>query len=171
MAMEDTLIGAIDTKFIVQLNRSQKQISGKDVLSHTLSVALSDGTGVNQAKGFFGSIFTATTGGITVSLAHATDPLGAAGDDEPSMDPDGLKLRGLLIQNLDSTNYVTVGLGTNALTSWLGGTTPTVRIPAGGFIFSTFPAGLDALTTGSNDEIELTADTASCSVKISYIFG
>lgn len=171
MAMTDTLAGFIEANMQIGLDRSQQQISGKDVLSHKITKSISDGSSSNQATGFFGSVFTATTGGITISLADSADPLGAAGDDVPSMDPEGLKLRAIMIQNLDDTNFVDVGLGTNALTSWLTGTTPEIRVPAGGFILATMPAGLDAMNDGADDEITVTANSDSCQVRISYLFG
>jgi len=171
MAMTDILSGVINANLKINLNRLQSQISGKDVLSHNISTSISDGAGSNAATGFFGSVFTATVDGITISLADSEDPLGAAGDDVPSMDPEGLKIRAIMIENLDTTNYVEVGLGTNALTSWLTGTTPEIRIPASGFILATMPAGLDVMNDGVDDEIKVTANTDSCSVRISYLFG
>ena len=171
MAMTETLSGTINAGLRISLAREQSQISGKDTLAHNITRAISDGAGSNAATGYFGSVFTATTSGITVSLADSADPLGAAGDDVPSSDPEGLKLRAIMIENLDDTNFIDVGLGTNALTNWLTGTTPEIRIPALGFILSTMPAGLDAMNDGADDEIKITADTASCSVRISYIYG
>lgn len=171
MAMNDTLSGTINAGLRISLAREQSQITGKDTLSHNITRSISDGTGSGAASGYFGSVFTATTGGITISLADSVDPLGAAGDDVPSSDPEGLKIRAIMIENLDTTNFVDVGLGTNGLTSWLTGTTPEIRIPATGFILSTMPAGLDAMNDGVDDEIKVTANSASCSVRISYIYG
>lgn len=171
MALADTLYGEVQGIINVNIKTSEGNLAGKNQLSHDAKAGLTDGSNSNQATGFCGTTLTATTGGITISLADSADPFGAAGDDTPTEDPEGKKLRAILIQNLDSTNFVTLGLGTNALTSWLGGTTPTVKIPALGFIMATMPAGLDAMNDGTDDEITLTADTASVSVKISYIFG
>lgn len=171
MAITDTLSGTVKAELAVNLARVSGNYTGKDTLSHTKTMTLTDGTSTNQASGWFGTSFTATTGGITISLADSADPLGAAGDDVPTSDPEGLKLRAIMIENLDTTNYVTLSLGTSAVTSWLGGTSPTVRIIAGGFLLQTFPAGLDALNDGSDDELKLTANSASVTVKISYLFG
>lgn len=173
MAISDTLTATLTTQLTASLLRAQSVggFSGTDRINVSASQAFTDGTGSGQASGFFSSKFTATTGGITISLADSADPLGAAGDDVPTSDPEGLKLRAILIKNNDSTNFVTLSLGTNALTSWLAGTAPTVRIPAGGFLAATMPAGLDAMNDGSDDEIKLTADTASCIVEIAYIYG
>ncbi len=76
-----------------------------------------------------------------------------------------------MLVNEDATEYVDVGLGSSALTSWLTGTTPEIRIPAGGMLLATFPAGLDAMNDGTDDEIKVTAQTTSCTVKIIYLFG
>jgi len=170
MAETTVLSGEVESKIDVGLDTTEGGLQGRNNLPHKVVQAFSNGSGANQATGFFSSTFTATTGGITISLADI-DPLGAAGDDTPTSDPEGLKLRAILIQNNDSTNFIDVGLGTNALTSWLTGTTPEIRIPAGGSLLSTFPSGLDAMNDGADDEIKVTADTASVSVKISYIFG
>jgi hypothetical protein len=172
MALSDTLSGTIDFDVNVVLSRTFGLATGKDNLSQKKTITLTDGSSTNQAAGWCSaSSITVTTGGITISLADEADPFGAAGDELPTSDPEGLKLRAIMIENTDSTNYITLGLGTNFITSWLGGTTPTVRIPAGGIILQTFPAGLDAMNDGADDEIKLTANSASCVVKISYIFG
>ena len=75
-----------------------------------------------------------------------------------------------MIENTDSTNYVTVAKGTNGMTNWISGTN-TVRIPAGGVLLATFPAGIDAINDGTDDEITITANTASCVVVVSWVFG
>lgn len=171
MAITDTLSGEILAVINTSIATTEGNLTGNNQLAHKVHKSITDGTTANKATGFCGTTLTVTTGGITISLADSADPFGAAGDDTPTEDPEGKKLKAILIQNLDATNYIDVGLGTNALTSWLTGTTPAIRVPAGGFILSTMPAGLDAMNDGSDDEIKLTADTASVSVKISYIFG
>ena len=145
--------------------------TGTDQISHSKTQTFTDGSGANQASAWFSSQFDATTGGITISLADSADPLGGAGDEVPTADPEGLKIRVVMIENTDDTNYVELSEGTNAITSWLGGTTPTVRIPAGGVLLQTFPSGLDAINDGADDEIKITANTDSCTVKISVIYG
>jgi len=173
MALTDSLSATIIASVDLAVNRSQSlgSFSGKDKAKVIHKNVFSDGSGTDQATGFFSSQFTATTGGITISLADSADPLGAAGDDVPTSDPEGLKLRAILITNEDSTNYVTLVPGTNAITSWFGAGTHTLRIPAGGVLLATFPAGLDALNDGVDDEIKITADTASVTVNIAYMFG
>jgi len=145
--------------------------TGTDKITHKKTQSYTDGSSADQASGWFSTLITVTTGSTTISLADSADPTGALGSDVPSGDPEGLKLRAIVIENQDDTNYVTLGLGSNALTSWLAGTSPTVRIPAGGILAATMPAGLDAMNDTSDDEITLQANTASCNVKLSYLFG
>ncbi len=171
MAITDTLNGKIKVDVLSWLNRSSGNWAGKDTLSHSKEVVLSDGTGSNQASGWFGSSFTCTTGGITVSLADSADPLGAAGDDVPSSDPEGLKLRAILIENQDDANFISVKKGTNGETSIFSGSTDSVQISAGGMFLWTSPAGINAMEDGTSDELLFTADTASCTVKLSYLYG
>lgn len=171
MAYADTLTGTIKAEINTQISTSEGTLEGKNSLVHSVSKRLTDGSGSNQATGFFSSTFTATTGGITVSLADSADPLGAAGDDTPTMDPEGTELRAVLIENLDSTNYITVKRGTNGEASILTGGTDSIKLVAGGLFLWTCPAGDNTMNDGSDDELLITADTASCSVKISYVFG
>ena len=173
MAITDSLNGSVYTKLDFALTRAQTLggMAGKDNIIVSANQDFADGTAADQASCWLTSSFSATTGGVTISLADSADPLGAAGDDVPSADPEGLKLRAIFVANDSTTNYVELGVGTNAVTSWIEGTTPTVRIPAGGFFVQTFPSGLDALNDGVDDEIKITADTASCTCRITVIYG
>lgn len=146
-------------------------MAGLDHVEVSKINAFTDGTGTDQANGWFSSQFTVTTGGgVTVSLANA-DPLGGAGDDVPTSTVEGLKLRAIMICNDDATNYVTVAPGVAGVTSWIAGTTPSVRIPAGGMLLATFPAGLDALNDTTDDELLFIANSASCICRLAYIYG
>ena len=176
MALADTLTALVRGEIRSSLNRSQTlgDFSGQDKYDHLVAQTVANGSGVSQASGAFASEFTVTTGGITVSLANSTDPLGAAGDDVPSSDPEGLKLRAILVENRDPAatgNFITVAPGSNGLTSWIGGTTPTVRVPPGGLLLATMPDGLDAMNDGVDDELLFTADTASVVTRLTYLFG
>jgi len=173
MAITDSLQGSVYTKLDFALTRTQSVggMAGKDNVMVSANQDFADGTAANQASCWLSSSFTATVGGVTISLADSANPLGAAGDDVPTADPEGLKIRAIFVANDDTTNYVELGLGTNKVTSWLEGTTPTVRIPAGGFFVQTFPSGLDAINDGDDDEIEITANTDSCTCRITVIYG
>lgn len=171
MAYADTLTGELQVIFNPYIITTEGNIAGNRRGLHKITKALSDGSGTGAATGFFSTTFTATTGGITISMADSADPLGAAGDDTPTMDPEGLKLRGFLIENQDDTNYISVKSGTNGDINILDGATDSIIVTAGGFFAWNSPAGVNAMTDGTDDEILVTADTASCSVKITYIFG
>lgn len=171
MAYADTLTATITAGINASLSTTEGGISGSRNAVHELSKKLVDGTSSGQATGFFSDSFTATTGGITLSMADSADPLGAAGDDAPTEDPEGLKLRAMLIENQDATNFVSVKAGANADTNIFSGSTDSVKITAGGMFLWTSPAGVSAMNDGVDDELLITADTASCTVKITYIFG
>lgn len=174
MALVDTLSGKVTMDNSVTLDRTSGtagNVNGADLLSHKLIQSLTNGSGTNQASGFFAATFTATTGGITISLADSADPLGAAGDDIPSSDPEGLKLRAIMVENQDSTNFISFKQGTNGEPSVITGSTDAIKISAGGAFIWTSPAGITAMSDGVDDEILIQADTASVTVKISYVYG
>jgi len=171
MAYTDTFGGTLEVRFLPKITTTDGLIEGKKSASHKFDITYSDGTGSGAAQGLFSGTFTATTGGITVSLADSADPLGTAGDDVPTSDPEGLKLRAIMIENLDDTNYIKVQSGTNGDTNLLSGGTDYIPVTAGGLILWVSPAGVNAMNDGTDDELLITADTASCSVKLTYIFG
>lgn len=173
MAITDTLAGSMFAKIDTSLARAQSVggFSGKDNVTVSKNQSFTDGSGTNQASGFFSSTFTAATGGSTISLADSADPLGALGDDVPTSDPEGLKIRGILIINNDSTNFVTVKRGVNGEASIFNGGTDGIVLSAGGFFAWTSPAGISAMNDGSDDELLFTADTAGVSVTLTFIYG
>jgi|TARA_Y100000310_G_scaffold140352_1_gene139773 hypothetical protein len=173
MALTDTLDATIKIEFDAAIDRSQTlgDFSGKDVAKLIHREVFTDGAGSSAATGFFSSQFTATVGGITVSLADSADPLAAAGDDVPTEDPEGKKLKALVITNEDTANFVSVKRGANGEASVFDGATDSVVITAGGMFAWTSPAGISAMNDGVDDEILITADTDSCVVKIAYLFG
>ena len=174
MAISDTLNGTITGQIISSLARTggtAGNLRGRDTVSHKKRQPLTDGSSTDQASGQFAATFTATTGGITISLADSADPLGAAGDDVPSSDPEGLKLRGIMFENQDSTNFISIKQGSNGETSILTGATDSIKVSAGGFFLWTSPAGISAMNDGVDDELLVTADTASVTTKLTYIYG
>jgi len=173
MAITDTFSGKVRLELTGELERTNSSGShvGTDKLGHVITETLTDGSTADKATSWFSSQFTATTGGITISLADSADPLGAAGDEVPTADPEGLKMKMIVVENLDTTNYVELTVGTNGVSNWLTGTTPALRIPATGWVAHYLPAGIDALNDGADDEIKITADTSSCTVNISVLYG
>lgn len=171
MALTDTMVAEIVAKVQARVTTTEgNQVGNVDAL-HNLSKSIADGSGSAQATGVFSSSFVATTGGVTVSLADDADPLGGAGSDAPTTDPEGLKLKAVLIENQDATNFVNVKRGTNGETSMLTGSTDSLKITAGGFNLWYSPAGVSAMNDGTDDELLFTADTASVTVKLTYIYG
>lgn|SRR3990167_564243 len=171
MAYTDTFSGELEIRFNGTLVTTDGSIEGEKTISHKILKKVSEGAGSNQAVGGYSEIITVTTGGITLSLADSADPASTAGDDIPTSDPEGLKLKGILFENQDATNFVSVKKGTNGETSIFTGATDSVKITAGGLFLWYSPAGVSAMNDGADDELLITADTASCSVKLTYIFG
>ena len=173
MAITDSLSATFYAKIDADLTRAQSYggFAGKDSIDVNKTQSFTDGSDSQQATGWFSSQFTATTDGITISLADSADPLGTAGDDVPTSDPEGKKLRALFIINEDTTNYIELENGTNALADMLTGTSAKIRIGPRGFLAISIPDGYSAMNDGSDDELKITANTSSCSVKITYMFG
>jgi hypothetical protein len=174
MAINDTLSAKLQVKLSGTLARAMGSggHTGTDVLNHEKNQIFTDGTGANQASGWFSTTITVTTSSNTISFANA-DPTGGLGDDTWTLSPAELKVRAIVIENTDTTNYVTLGFPSTGITGWVAGTTNsgTVIIPAGGVLAATFPSGLNAMTDGADDEVTLQANTASVVVKLSILFG
>ena len=149
-------------------------LSGSNNADHEITKGMTDGTGNNQGTGAFSAEFEATTGGVTISLADSVDPLGGQGDDTPTdTDPEGTKLKAVLIENKEDAggNFVKVKRGTNGETSILDGSTDSIRINAGGFFLWYAPDGVSAMNDGTDDELLFTSSTANVTVKLTYIYG
>jgi hypothetical protein len=176
MAITDTLEATLTTYLSVVNSRSHEGggFEGEDVYLLSSEHDLTDGSGDDQASGAFSSeALTITTGGITLSLADSADPTAGAGSEVPSSDPEGLKLRYVKIVNLDTTNFVTITTSgvSNANGDMLNSAGASVKLyPEGKFIW-TAPDGGSAIEDGTSDEIKLTADTASCTCELHYVFG
>ena len=174
MAKTDTLSGDISIRTDLKLTTAIGSLMTsfpRATLGKIFS--FTDGTGTSQAEGWLTGVNTVTTDGITWSLADSVDPFGAGGDDVPEngYDPEGKKIKAILILNNDSTNYVTLGLGAHPPTDILAGTTPTHRIAAGSFYLYVNPKGTAAIEDGVNDELSLTANTATCSCEALVVYG
>jgi len=172
MAITDTLDGFIQAKIQVALAEREGDIGGGKSLDHDVSPHISDGTSTNQATCWLhGDVTVTQAAAITLSLADSADPFSTGGDSVPTADPEGLKIRAIMIENKDSTNFIYIKKGTAGVTSWFSGATDTLRIPAGGVLLATFPAGLDAINDTSDDEIDIQADTADVTARISVLYG
>ncbi len=174
MAKTDTLSGSVrvctDLKLATVISTT---MTATPTLSHGKVFTFTDGTGTDQAQGWVTGAITVTTGGITLSLADSADPFSTGGDDVPEngFDPEASKIKAIIIENTDPTNFVTLGNGANKPTDILGGTTPTLRIHPSGVFAYIIPKGTLAINDGVDDELVLTADTASCICKVSVLYG
>jgi hypothetical protein len=79
---------------------------------------------------------------------------------------------GILIVNNSTTaaETLSLGVGTNPVTSWMSGTTPAVIIGAGGFLFLTAPVAGYATTAGTADIVRIAANSGTIVTDI-VIFG
>ncbi len=167
MALTDTLKGTVTAEIDVDVTRIISGVlSGKDNYKRSKIVTLSDGTASEQANIALTGTVAATTGGITLSLADSVGPLSTGGDDVPSADPEGATIRAILIINKDTANYVTLAPGSNPVADITGNNI----IPAGGAYLKIMPAGYNVINDGVDDEIKLTANTATvnCDVLVLY---
>src|SRR3990167_10954476 len=127
MTLSDNLAGEVVAKIQARVTTTEGNQGGVVDAVHSLTKSITDGSGSAAATGIFSSSFTATTGGVTISLADSDDPLGGAGSDTPTdTDPEGTKLKAILIENKDATNFVTVKKGTNGEASILTGSTDSI---------------------------------------------
>lgn len=171
MAYSDTLSGTVSASINVKIDSSEGGIEGERRAVHEITKKLTDGSGSNEAVGFFSSTFTASAAGLHMTLANSSDPLVAAGDDSPTSDPEGKKLKAVLIENQGTTNHVLIKRGTNGETSILDGGTDSIRISPGGIFLWYSPAGVSAMNDGTDDELFIQTDSDTSTVKITYIFG
>ena len=109
---------------------------------------MSSGVGASQADKLFSDTRTiAASGTDDLDLAGVlTDPLGAT----ITM----ARIRGLIVVAASgNTNNVVMGVGTNPITTILGGTTPTLNIRPGGFLALFAPDAVGYVVTASTADI------------------
>lgn len=172
----DTLTAIVQAKIRASLVRSDYGPKGDDVYLQDIKKNIANGTGSSQATGAYTHTGSVPTGGVTISLAafdlvdSANNPVN--GGPPPSEDPEGKRIKGLLIENLDSTNYMTVRNTGNAITGIIGGTSTHLKIDPGGFFLWFSPTGAGPINDGTDDELAFFADTAEISqVRLTYVFG
>ena len=171
MAYGDTLTGDIEVRINPRIATAEGGIEGKRSVSHKIIQALSDGSGANAAVGFFSTSFTATTGGVTLSMANA-DPLGAAGDDFPTGTVEGTKLKLIMFENTGDTNAATVEAGAAPDSNVLTGSTDEINLSIdGGFFLWYSPTGISALTDGVDDEFIIKSEASTTTIKVTFIYG
>lgn len=172
--MGKTDVLTITTRALVQGRRDptiSTMLSGGENILHDVKIDWTDGTGDGQVTVILtGAITVPVAGAATVSFANA-DPYGTMGDDVPSGTVEALSLKFLLIQNLDDTNYITIGEGAAPLPNFLGGTSPTLYLGPSSYHKFTWYKGTSAINDTSDDELTLLANTADCSAKLTAGFG
>ena len=168
MAITDTLRGTLNFTYDFQLARiaGEGDLTGRDTLIGTLTQVFTNGAGANQATCMLSGNGTSTVAPITLSLADSVNPLSTFSDEVPSADPEGLKVRLLIIRNLDDTNFITVTPGGFPI-----GDIGTNLIYPGGWFIWMAPAGGNVINDGVDDEITLTADTGPCLAEVQVVYG
>lgn len=172
MAYGDTVSGSIEVRINPKLTTIEGGIDGERSVIHKIIKNLSDGSGANAAVGFFSTTFTATTGGITLSMANA-DPLGAAGDDFPTGTAvEGTKLKLIMFENTGDTNAATVEAGANPDSNVLTGSTDEINLSINGGLFLWYsPAGINAMNDGADDEFIIKSAASTTTIKVTFIYG
>ena len=170
MAITDNFSGSVSTLVNFALARAADgDFSGVDRMKHTYTHQFTDGAGVDQATIMLTGQGTVTQAGvITCSLADSVNPLSTISNNVPSEDPEGLKIRMLLITNLDTTNFITLSTAGAAWPLTDFGT--TIIYPEGIFVWVA-PAGGLVINDGADDEIQLQANVADCEARIDVIYG
>jgi len=137
-------------------------------LAYAKSFGLSNGTGASQADKLFSDQRTiAPSGNDDLDLAGVlVDPLGGT----ITM----ARIKGLIVvAAAANTNTVVMGLGSNPITTILGGTTPTLTIRPGGFMALFAPDAVAYVVTAATADILRFANSGAGTV-VNYdiiIFG
>lgn len=163
--MTDVLSAVVQGKIRAALARAG-EVSGEDIYLHNVEKPMTDGSGTSQVTGAWDHRGTIPTAGVTISLA-AYDPAAGTGNptdgaNTPSEDPEGKKLKAILVENEDSTNTMTFGIGgsTYALDGILiSGSNKSIQVDPGGLFLWYSPLGTSAMNDGVDDEVTLAADT------------
>jgi hypothetical protein len=117
-------------------------------ITYAQSLGFSSGTGANQADRIFADQRTiAASGTDDLDLAGVLlDALGAT----ITM----ARLKGLIVKaSAANTNNVVMGVGTNPITTILGGTTPTLNIRPGGLLALFAPDAVGYLVTAATADV------------------
>ena len=152
----------------------QANVAYGESITRSMKVGASGESQIEGAGGYSGTM-VATTGSVTMQLAHATDPFQGGGDVAPAQGyaPSGNKLYALYFRNTHASNTVTITVaGANGLAGldWAAGETIMQLYPYGVVAFS-FPSGSSALTPGSNDGVTFTASSGTPGVIVTAVFG
>lgn len=152
--------------------------SGSGGFGHSYSKNLNDApaTGEIQAKGGFeGDVSVGTGAGVTLQLAHATDPFQGGGDTPQAMGylPSGVdRLRILSMLNNGDQNVTASIPAANGLAGlgWAADDVVATLQPGGQF-GQAWPNGSSVLTAGTNDGLKLVAASGTQIVSVCAVLG
>lgn len=170
MAITDNLSGSISTLLNFALARaSDGDFSGVDRMQNTYTRNFTNGAGVDQATCWLTGQGTVTfAAAITCSLADSVNPLSTISNNVPSADPEGLKIKMMLITNLDATNIVTLS---SVGAAWSLTDFGTTLIYPLGMLVWVAPGGGITINDGADDEIQLQAAVGDCICRIDVLYG
>jgi hypothetical protein len=138
----------LSVNFFATLNNQLDLQLASSPLTYAQSLGLSTGVGINQADKLFSDHRTiAPSGTDDLDLAGVlVDPLGAT----ISM----ARLKGIIVKAaVANTNNVVMGVGSNPITTILGGTTPTLNIRPGGVLVLFAPDAVGYVVTAATADI------------------
>lgn len=138
----------LSVNFFATLNNQLDLQLASSPITYATSLGFSSGTGVNQADKIFSDHRTiAPSGTDDLDLAGVLlDPLGAT----ITM----ARLKGLIVKAAAAnTNNVVMGVGSNPITTILGGTTPTLNIRPGGVLALFAPDAVGYVVTAATADI------------------
>lgn len=132
----------------------------QDNINKSVNTSLVNGTAANQADLVYsttGSFTGATSTTINIASGSLKDSFGAAFV--------FARFKALYIANnatSETNNTLSIGDSTNPITTWVGGTNPVVKLPAGGLFLLTAPlATAFAVTASTADELKVASGSGA----------
>lgn len=156
----------LSVNFFATLNNLLDLQSASSALSYAASIGQSNGNGANQADRIFTDTRTIAASGtddLDVNAGGLIDPLGNVFT--------VLRLKLIIVKAYAAnTNNVVMGVGTNPITTILGGTTPTLNIRPGGLCVLAAPdATAYGVTAATADVLRFANSGAGTSVTYDLI--
>lgn len=165
LAQADTLTATVSAAIQATFVKAGDLSNAKDVLTKSIQKEFTSGTGNNQANLEFQDQRTLGDGANeSLDLAGSlTDPFGAT--------LTFVKVKALLIENLSTTQTLTVGAGgVNSFINWVGDASDTIKIPPGGFHVQCAPLAGFTVTADTGDLLKVTNSAgASCTYNVIII--
>ena len=132
-------------------------------LAHQIATTFTDGNGSDQAEVFFSDERTTDGTGETLDLyGGLTDDFGNT--------INLTKVKAVIVEVDDaSATAAIVGAAAAPFADWLGGTTPVVKVPVGGFFVIAHPLTGWSITNASNDGLKITGTSGNVTYRIIII--